>query len=562
MAMRRQVSALRATVYARFSSELQRQASIHDQIEVCRRYIERQGWKLVDTYEDAALSGGSRFRPGFQKLLADVDRGIFDIVVVEALDRLGRKLADVAEFHDRVIFAGLKLYTVNYGEITPMQIGMLGTMAQMFLSDLRDKTRRGQLGRARLGKIPGGLAYGYQLGKPEAAAAKDIEPGDRRIDEAEAEVVRRIFREFADGHSPRQIAARLNREGIPGPGGRPWGDTSVRGQVYRGTGILNNSLYTGRLDWNRCSYFKDPRTGKRVARPNPPEEWESVEIPHLRIIDDDLWQRAKARQEVVRIEMRRDETGNALNRTHRRRFLLSGLLVCGCCGGAYTIVGTDRYGCARRRSKGTCDNRKVVTRQEIENRVLTGLKDRLLAPELVKAFVSEFEAELRRSAANAGLERKHALKQLASIEQKIGAIVRAIEDGAYNSTLRERLTALEAEKMSIEAHVARMGEPATVQLHPNAPDLYRRMVDNLAEALSASEALAEAGEIVRQLIERIVLEPQDNGAMRVVLYGDHAVLMSSADDGHRKTNDPGRNGSGSLLSVVAGEGFEPPTLGL
>ena len=116
-------------------------------------------------------------------------------------ERLGG-LADVAEFHDRVIFAGLKLYTVNYGEITPMQIGMLGTMAQMFLSDLRDKTRRGQLGRARQGKIPGGLAYGYQLGKPEAAAAKDIEPGDRRIDEAEAEVVRRIFREFAAVTAP------------------------------------------------------------------------------------------------------------------------------------------------------------------------------------------------------------------------------------------------------------------------------------------------------------------------------------------------------------------------
>jgi site-specific DNA recombinase len=305
----------RVVIYARYSSDLQRQASIQDQIEVCRRYIERQGWKLVDTYGDAALSGGSRFRPGFQKLLADVDRGIFDIVVVEALDRLGRKLADVAEFHDRVIFAGLKLYTVNYGEITPMQIGMLGTMAQMFLSDLRDKTRRGQLGRARQGKIPGGLAYGYQLGKPEAAG-KDIEPGDRRIDEAEAEVVRRIFREFADGHSPRQIAARLNREGVPGPGGRPWGGTSVRGQVERGTGILNNSLYIGRLDWNRCSYVKDPRTGKRVARPNPPEEWESAEIPHLRIIDDELWRRAKAQQKIVRIEMRRDETGNALNRTH------------------------------------------------------------------------------------------------------------------------------------------------------------------------------------------------------------------------------------------------------
>src|ERR1700693_2617728 len=474
MRLRREAAQPRAVIYARFSSELQREASIQDQIEVFRLDIDRQDWKLVDTYEDAALSGASKFRPGFQQLLADLDQGLFDIVVVEALDRLGRKLADVAEFHDRLMFAGLKLCTVNYGEITPMHVAMGGMIAQMFLSDLRDKTRRGQLGRARQGKITGGLAYGYQLGKPDAVD-KDIERGDRCIDEAEAQIVRRIFREFADGHSPRQIAAQLNGEGIPGPGGRPWGDTTLRGQAERGTGILNNSLYIGRLDWNRCSYVKDPRTGKRVARPNPPEEWETIEVPHLRIIEDELWQRVKARQEVVRIDMGRDEAGNPLNRAHRRRFLLSGLLVCGCCGGSYTVIGTDRYGCATRRSKGTCDNRRVITRQVIEDRVLTGLKERLLAPELVKAFVAEFEAELRRSAVNAGAQRKGAVKQLASVEQKIAGIVRAIEDGAYNSTLKERLTALEAEKAAIEARIAQMAEPAPVQLHPNAPDLYRRM---------------------------------------------------------------------------------------
>jgi hypothetical protein len=78
------------------------------------------------------------------------------------------------------------------------------------------------------------------------------------------------------------------------------------------------------------------------------------------------------------------------------------------------------------------------------------------------------------------------------------------------------------------------------------------MVDNLADALSAPETLTEAGEIVRQLIERIVPELQEDGAMRVVLYGNLAALLSSADDGRRIANDPGHNGSGSLLSVVAG----------
>ena len=168
---------MRAAIYARYSSENQRDASIEDQIEVCRRFVERQGWMLVRGYEDRSISGASRFRPGYQELSADLDRGLFDVVVVEALDRLGRKLADVADLHDRLGFADIKLYAVATGEITGMHIGMLGTMAQLFLADLREKTWRGQLGRALQGKQPGGKAFGYDVVEPD--------PRDLAIDVAE-----------------------------------------------------------------------------------------------------------------------------------------------------------------------------------------------------------------------------------------------------------------------------------------------------------------------------------------------------------------------------------------
>jgi hypothetical protein len=231
-------------------------------------------------------------------------------------------------------FCGISLYAVHVGEIGAMHIGLLGTMAQLYLSDLREKTWRGQLGKALQGKLPGGKAYGYDVVAPGT--------GERRINALEARIVGRIFREFADGSSPRAIAKRLNLESIPGPEGRPWGGTTIRGQADRGTGILNNALYAGCLEWNRCSYIKDPRIGKRVARPNPRSKWEIVEIPDLRIVDDNLWARVKARRQEVRLEIGRNGEGNALNRAHRRRYLLSGLLVCGCCGGGYTIVGPDR----------------------------------------------------------------------------------------------------------------------------------------------------------------------------------------------------------------------------
>ena len=155
---------MRAVIYARYSSDNQREASIEDQMEICRRYIDRQGWKLVRTYQDRALSGASDQRPAYQQMLADAETNQFDVVVTEALDRLGRRLSDVARLHDHLEFRGVMLHAVNIGQVTTMHVGLLGTMAQLYLSDLKEKTRRGQLGRALAGKIPGGRAYGYQTG--------------------------------------------------------------------------------------------------------------------------------------------------------------------------------------------------------------------------------------------------------------------------------------------------------------------------------------------------------------------------------------------------------------
>ena len=120
--------------------------------------------------------------------------------------------------------------------------------------------------------------------------------GERTICEAEAEIIRRVFREFASGVSPRTIARRLNDKGVPGPDGALWTDSTLRGHAARGTGFLNNELYIGKLVWNRLRYIKDPATGKRVSRINPHEKWIRTEVPELRIIDDALWQAVKERQ--------------------------------------------------------------------------------------------------------------------------------------------------------------------------------------------------------------------------------------------------------------------------
>jgi DNA invertase Pin-like site-specific DNA recombinase len=120
---------MRAVIYARYSTENQRAASIEDQLEICRRGAARMGWTVVETYEDAAISGGGRFRPGFQRLRADAEASRFDVVIAESIDRLSRKLADIAALHDRLSFLQIKLHAVNLGEITPIHVGVMGIMA-------------------------------------------------------------------------------------------------------------------------------------------------------------------------------------------------------------------------------------------------------------------------------------------------------------------------------------------------------------------------------------------------------------------------------------------------
>ena len=547
-------SSMRAVIYARYSSENQREASIADQHELCRRYIERQGWTLQASYDDAAVSGASRFRPGLTRLTSDAEAGRFDVVVCEAVDRLGRKLSDVADLFDRLTFRRIAVHTTGLGQLTQMHVGIMGTMAQMTLSDLRDKTRRGQLGRVRAGRIPGGLAYGYEVVAPAPGADG---AGERRIKSHEAEVVQRIFSAYAIGIAPRRIAHDLNAEKIPGPGGRPWGDTTIRGQLDRGTGLLNNTLYIGRLSWNRCSYVKDPHTGKRVARVNETSQWEITEVSELRIIAQPLWEQVKARQQATAYDVA--GTPKALNDTHRPVFLLSGLLKCGVCGGGYTMVGKHRLGCATRRSRGTCDNGTTIARTTIESRVLTGLRERMLTPRIAAEFIRSFEAECIRARKESAGRSAQATTRLAEVERRIAGIVESIENGAWNRTLGLRLEELEREQVTLQAEVAAAASPEPViRLHPNAADIYRDKVAALEASLAKPDIRQEAADSLRALIERVILTPDTNwpDALRVELSGDLALILSLA------ASEPVGSTRARQLSVVAGTGFEPVTFRL
>jgi site-specific DNA recombinase len=537
----------RAAVYARYSSEAQRDASIEDQVRSCEAYVRNESLILVGTYTDHAISGAVRMRPGYQKLLEDARNGLFDVVVAESLDRLSRDQEDVAALYKHLSFSGVALVTLAEGHISELHIGLKGTMNAIFLKDLGQKVHRGLEGRVRQGKSGGGLCFGYEVVREYDGRGEPIH-GGRRILKAEAEIVLQIFRAFATGRSPRAIALALNAAGVPGPNHKSWGPSTIYGNWRRGTGILNNELYVGRLVWNRQRFVKDPVSRRRQARPNPPEAWIVQEVPELRIVDDELWSQVKERQKHIRSELTCDSPGIRAERARRPAYLLSNLLKCGVCQGGFSMISASHYGCSNARNRGTCNNRLTMRRDVLEASVLSGLRTHLMQPELVREFIAEYHrllnhAHAQREAAFA--QRKH---NLVRVERQIVALIEAIKDGLRTPAMKQELLDLEARKLALESDIGNAAPPPIPRLHPRLADLYQEKVANLHAELNRPEMRAEAAEILRGLIEAIRLTPGEDG-LEIELIGDLAALLSFAQ-GSKK---PASGGDGLMqVTLVAG----------
>jgi len=345
--------------------------------------------------------------------------GYFDVVVAESLDRLSRDQEDTAAFFKRLSFINVQIVTLAEGEITHLQVGFKGTMNAMYLKDLADKTRRSLRGRVEAGKSGGGNAFGYVV-RPG---------GERAVDHEQAAVVVRILTEYAAGGSPQTIAKRLNGEGLHGPAGRPWGPSTIHGHAKRGTGILNNELYIGRIVWNRLRYVKDPDTGRRVSRLNPPEAWVVTEVPDLRIVPDAVWRKVKTRQQQMGATVVGSSSGTkGMCHANRPLYMFSGLTKCGVCGHTYTNNGR-RLVCSGHRERGICTNDLTIQREVVEARVLAALEERFLQgpafDEFCRMFWSmENEVRMQRRANVVALER-----QLVQVRKETEQIIDAVTKG-------------------------------------------------------------------------------------------------------------------------------------
>lgn len=485
----------RAAVYARYSSDMQSESSIEDQIDICQKKIAQEGYTFIQAYPDYAISGASTInRPSLNALMHDAEQGLFDIIVCEALDRLSRDLSDIAGIYKQLSFYNIKLITIAEGDITELHIGLKGTMNQLFLKDLAQKTKRGQMGALNAGRIPGGKSYGYKA---------TAEKGVFIIDDDEAETVRYIFNEYVKGHSALTIARRLNNNNVPAPRGGYWNASTINGNPKRGNGIICNELYKGMLVFNRQSFAKNPKTGKRTARLNPENQWLRKEAPHMAIISEDIWNKANERRATPHKNPQQ---------ARRAKNIFSGLIKCACCGETMTVVNTKRYGCYGYKTKGICDNNKTLLIADVEKRVLESLKKNMLQPHLIKIFISEFHAELTRLQDRENSNKLKKQRYLQEIEKRLTGYYKAIEDGFYNPTIKESITKLENEKGKITFEINKKDNSKVINIHhKNASKLYQDKIDALYDSLHKEDEKVQAFEIIRSMIKKITATPKSDG---------------------------------------------------
>ena len=554
----------KVAIYARYSSDLQSPYSIDDQVRLLREFAAKRDWTVTHVFSDAEIGGALLLRPGVQKLLAGIRERQFDVVLAESIDRLSRSQEGAPHIFIRATHNDIRLVTLEEGEVNEMHIGLKGTMGAMQLKQIAAKTHRGQRGVVERGKSAGGNSYGYDV-VHEFAPNGRPNRGGRTINETEAAVVLRIFSEYVAGRSPKSIAIQLNREGIAGPRGNTWGPSSIYGNRQRGIGILNNELYVGRIVWNRQQFRKDPDTGKRQARLNPESEWITTEVPELRIVPQELWDKVKESQSAL------DIIGTQFWKKQRPKSLLSHMTKCGCCGGGFSKISAHHLGCSTARNKGTCDNLLTMRADTLEESVIDALRKRLMDEKLCEEFCREYTAHMNRLRMQHNAARSSHQSELERNHREMEKLIDAITQGVPVSQVKDRMQVLADRKVELESLLAEAPDAAPL-VHPIMARRYHEEVRNLLTSLNQPEHRAESATILRSLIDSVVLTPNsDHTELRIDLLGQLAGILQIASGGELKlivrqnqktggaplSRDPTKN-----AKMVAGAGFEPATFRL
>ncbi len=482
-----------AAIYTRYSTDRQRETSLADQARVCQARADALGLSIFSTYGDDGISGSTPVarRPEGARLVADALAGRFAVLLVEGLDRLSRDMVEQERIVRRLEHRGIRILGVadgydSEGSGRKIHRTMRGLINEIYLDDLRHKTHRGLAGQLARGGHAGGVPFGYRSVVAGDVHVLEVEP-------AQAAIVREIFEHYADGWSCQRIAADLNARGIKTGRGGTWSVSALYGSPAKGSGVLNNELYIGRMVWNRSQWVKDPDTGKRTRLDRPREEWLIEAHEELRVVEQGLWDAVRAR--FGRGARESGSTGKG----KRPTTLFGGLLRCGKCGGAVIATSGRHYGCAQRKDRGPAVCSGVTARRvAVDSRLLGDIRAELAGGDMLAAIQTKLRERLEETREqSADLVRTHAA-ELADIEQQLAHLADAVSKVGPIPALSERLAATEQRRADLQAEIARIEALSRVNLS-RIPALYRQMAFQLEHALKTD--VATAREVLRPLID-------------------------------------------------------------
>lgn len=417
MAKKKKPAGGNAIIYARYSSHNQRDVSIEQQIEACRKHAAELGLTITDTYEDRAISGRTDNRPAFQRMMRDAEDGKFQYVLAWKSNRMGRNMMQAMVNESRLMDCGVKVFYAeeDFDDSAAGRFALRSMMNvnQFYSDNLAEDVRRGLMDNASKCMANGRQPLGYKRG----------EGGKVVVDEPAAAIVREIYTRIASGEMFMDIARDLNRRGIKTQSGSEWNKSSFnvlcRNERYRGIYIYGDTRIEGGI---------------------PP------------IVDDVLWYKV---QEVLKVK-------KSKNRHHcpsDEDYLLTGKLRCGKCGG-YMIGMSGRsktgdvhhyYACQNRRVGHTCD-KKNIRRDVVEPAVAQAIKQYCLTDDAIEWITDQtiayWEDEDRK------LQIDSIENDLSAVQSSISNVMKAIEMGVITETTRDRLIELERQQTDLKSKLA------------------------------------------------------------------------------------------------------------
>ncbi len=509
---------MRVAIYARYSSENQSEKSIDDQIRVCQKYIEANGFLFDEKqiYVDEAISGSIHNRPGLQALEKAIENKEVDAVAVDDLSRLSRSNHQMLTLVQKFDFYQIKIISVSDGIITDddnskLGIHIRGLINELYLDDLKKKTMRGLEGQKLRGYSTGESVYGYKsCPVGELRLNKKGQPTYEgmvhKIYDEEAAVVRRIFRDFIAGKSINSIAQHLNEEKVPTRRSGDWNTSTL-------SRILKNEKYTGLWVWRKFKNVRDPMTGKRKQVVRAEKEQISSFKEALVIVDKETWEQAQRRwveMEGAWPMIKQSEKTSQPQRSYiysNPTHVLAGLIKCKCCDGAMVQVsgkGGGYYGCYNAKRK-VCTNKLMIPRKRIETIILNDLKEKFLTAENLKYIFQNVEKLVAKTLNEVPEDLKQKRQQFDKVQAELQNLLNFIKAGNFSKVVSEALTDAEnrGEKLKGEMQSLEFQTKNAFKAPPK--EWIEHRLEKFYETLNKNpKAVALA---LKDLLETIELEP-------------------------------------------------------